>query len=59
MYPKTVIEALNQIKANVDHGFLDFAIDRECYGANPYLSGLTDQGWVILWSVDMLDQSTN
>lgn len=54
-YPKTALEALNQIKATQDHGFLDFAIERECYGATPYLSGLTDQGWVVLWCVEMLD----
>jgi hypothetical protein len=54
-YPKTALEALNQIKALPDHGFLDFMIERECYGAVPYLSGKTDQGWCVLWSVEMLD----
>lgn len=54
MYPQSAIEALNQIKATQDHNFLEFAIERECYGAIPYLSGRTDQGWTILWSVEML-----
>jgi hypothetical protein len=53
-FPKTAIEALEQIKSNPNHGFKELILERECYGATPYLSGLTDQGWCVLWSVEML-----
>jgi hypothetical protein len=54
MFPRSAVAALEQIKAMPDHNFLEFAIERECHGATPYLSGRTDQGWSILWHVDML-----
>ena len=55
-FPQSAQEALNQIKATKDHGFIDFAIERECYGATPYLSGKTDQGWCVLWCPEMLGE---
>ena len=54
-YPKSALEALNQIKATKNHGFIDFMIERDCHGATPYLSGKTDQGWSVIWCVEMLD----
>ena len=53
-FPQSAVAALKDLEAMTDHNFLEFAIERECHGATPYLSGRTDQGWVILWHVDML-----
>jgi hypothetical protein len=52
-YPQTAIEALNQLK-QIDHDYIELIIEQDCYGATPYLSGKTDQGWSIVWHPDFL-----
>jgi hypothetical protein len=59
MYPQTALEAFNYIKSIKDHGYLELLIERDSYGATPYLSGRTVDGWTIAWHPDMLDYQEN
>jgi hypothetical protein len=55
MYPQTAIQALHYLKSMPDCDYVDFAIERECHGAIPYLYAKTSEGqWVIAWHVDQL-----
>lgn len=50
MYPQSALEALNYLRSQPDNEFIEFMLERECYGAVPYLSGKTSDGqWIILW----------
>ena len=54
-FPQTAVQAMEQLE-QLDHEYLELLIERDCYGATPYLSGRTDQGWCILWSIEMIEE---
>lgn len=54
-FPQTAVQAMEQLE-QLDHEYLELLIERDCHGAAPYLSGKTDQGWCVLWSIEMIEE---